>query len=161
MRRGPLDAAPTLGSLPDDAFQQVIEAFTDIGGSVPFFDAVKVLGCLSKGMRQQLHRLQPLVGVRSLSVVQRPAHGPWRVVLFYTGRLTAPVFEQARLGRVAYVKQLLSRVAQSSASWRALAASLSARSRLRLPQAPASLGQSAANQPLRLLWPAISGVFST
>ena len=100
MRTRPLDAAPTLGSLPDDAFQQVIEAFTDIGGSVPFFDAVKVLGCLSKGMRQQLHRLQPLVGVRSLSVVQRPAHGPWRVVLFYTGRLTAAVFEQARLGRV-------------------------------------------------------------
>ena len=109
--RSPLDAAPTLGSLPDDAFQQVIEAFTEIGGNVPFvpcwaafalpfFDAVKVLGCLSKGMRQQLHRLQPLVGVRSLSVVQRPAHGPWRVVLFYTGRLTAAVFEQARLGRV-------------------------------------------------------------
>ena len=76
-----MDVAPTLGSLPDDAFQQVIEAFTDIGGSVPFFDAVKVLGCLSKGMRQQLHRLQPLVGVASLAVVQRPAHGPWRVML--------------------------------------------------------------------------------
>ena len=143
-----MDVAPTLGSLPDDAFQQVIEAFTDIGGSVPFFDAVKVLGCLSKGMRQQLHRLQPLVGVRSLAVVQRPAHGPWRVVLFYTGRLTAAVFEQARLGRVAYVKQLLlSLVAQTSASWRSRGVS-QRQITLRLPQAPASLGQSAANQPL-------------
>ena len=93
-------AAAALGSLPDDAFQQVIEAFADIPGSVPFFYAVQSLGCVSKGMRQQLYRLQPLVGVRHLSVVQRPAHGPWRVVLFYTGRLTAAVFEQARLGRV-------------------------------------------------------------
>ena len=93
-------AAASLGSLPDDAFQQVIEAFADIRGSVPFFYAVQSLGCVSKGMRQQLYRLQPLVGVRHLSVVQRPAHGPWRVVLFYTGRLTAAVFEQARLGRV-------------------------------------------------------------
>ena len=93
-------AAVTLSSLPDDAFQQVIEAFADIRGSVPFFDTVQSLGCVSKGIRQQLYRLQPLVGVTNLSVVQRPAHGPWRVVLFYSGRLTAAVFEQARLGRV-------------------------------------------------------------
>ena len=37
----------------------------------------------SKGVRQQLHRLRPLVGVTSLAVVRRPTHGPWRVALMY------------------------------------------------------------------------------
>ena len=71
-----------LKALPDDAFLQIIAACgnTDTD-EPPFFEAVKGLGCLSKGMLQQLHRLQPLVGVRSLAVVQRPAHGPWRVTL--------------------------------------------------------------------------------
>ena len=159
--------APTLDALPDEILQLVIAAFTYVAGDPPLFIAVNHLAFISKALLQQLHRVRPLVYIVSpshgLAIVQRPAHGPWRVVLFYTGRLTAPVFEQARLGCVAYVKNqpLLSRVAQTSASWRSLEASLSARSRLRLPQAPASLGQSAAHQPLRRLCPAISGLLST
>ena len=57
--------------------------------------SVKGLGCLSKGMLQQLRRLQPLVGVDSLAVVQRPAHGPWRVALLYT-------VQRPRLGDKSY-----------------------------------------------------------
>ena len=80
-----------LKALPDDAFLQIIAACgnTDTD-EPPFFEAVKGLGCLSKGMLQQLHRLQPLVGVRSLAVVQRPAHGPWRVTLLASGRTDTP-----------------------------------------------------------------------
>ena len=98
--RSQASAPLTLVSLPDEALQQVIAAcgFTEDG--VPLFDAVKGLGCLSKGMRQQLYRLRPLVGVRSLAVVQQPNHGPWRVTLLYEGDLTEAVVEQARLGRV-------------------------------------------------------------
>ena len=83
--------AISLEALPDDAFQQVVAACgnTDTD-EPPFFEAVKGLGCLSKGMLQQLHRLQPLVGVRSLAVVQRPAHGPWRVTLLASGRTDTP-----------------------------------------------------------------------
>ena len=92
-------AALTLASLPDDALHHVIAAFSDIS-SVPLFDAVKVLGCVSKGIRQQLYGMQPLVGVYSLKVVRRPAHGPWRVTLLYEGALTNAVLEQARQGRV-------------------------------------------------------------
>ena len=66
----------------------------------PCFCAVKGLGCLSKGMRQQIHRLRPLVGVRSLADVQGPTHGPWLVKLLYQGVLTDAVVEQARQGRV-------------------------------------------------------------
>ena len=90
-------------ALPDDAFQQVIAAFSSTysstRGGVPLFEEVKGLAC-SKGMRQQLHRLQPLVGVRSLVVMQRPSHGPWRVTLLYEGELTEALMEQARQGRV-------------------------------------------------------------
>ena len=94
-------AAPTLASFPDDIFLQVIAAFSDTDDDdPPLFDAVKKLACLSKALLQQLHRLRPLVGVRSLAVVQRPAHGPWRVTLLYGGKLTAAVLEQARQGRV-------------------------------------------------------------
>ena len=89
----------TLTSLPDDAFLLVIAACTS-WEDVPFFGAVKGLACLSKGMRQQLYRLRPLVGVQSLAVVQRPAHGPWRVTLLYVGALTKAVVAQARQGRV-------------------------------------------------------------
>ena len=89
----------TLGSLPDDTLLLVVAACND-EYSVPLFEAVKGLGCVSKGMRQQLHRLQPLVGVLSLTVVQRPEHDPWRVTLLYTGMLTEAVVEQARQGRV-------------------------------------------------------------
>ena len=88
----------TLEALPDDAFQLVISACSDIAGDeVPLYEIVKGLGCLSKALLQQLHRLRPLVSVQSLAVVQRTAHGPWRVALLYTGELyTEAVIEQAR-----------------------------------------------------------------
>jgi len=86
--------------LPNDALRQVVAACGYYEGDVPLFETVKGLGCLSKGMRQQLCRLQPLVCVRSLAVVQRSNHGPWRVTLLYEGDLTASVEEQARQGRV-------------------------------------------------------------
>ena len=93
-------APPTLVSLPDDALRQLIAAcgFTEDG--VPLYELVKGLGCLSKGMRQQLHRLRPLVGGRSLDVMQRPNHGPWCVTLLYEGELTGAVLRQAGQGRV-------------------------------------------------------------
>ena len=93
-------AAVTLASLPDDTLLLVIAACTGELYDVPLFDAVKGLGCLSKGMRQQLHQLRPLVGIESLAVVQRPTHGPWRVTLLYRGVLTRVVVAQARQGRV-------------------------------------------------------------
>ena len=98
-------AALTLASLSDDIILLIVAAFDQRhrgGDDVPLFVAVKGLGCLSWGMRRQLHRLRPLVGVQSLAVVQqRPAHGPWCVTLLYTGQLlTEAVMEQARQGRV-------------------------------------------------------------
>ena len=93
-------APPTLVSLPDEELQQVIAACCFTGDGAPLFEVVKGLGCLSKRMRQQLHRLRPVIGVRSLAVVQRPNHDPWRVTLLYEGDLTAAVLEQARQGRV-------------------------------------------------------------
>jgi Leucine-rich repeat (LRR) protein len=98
--RSHASAPPTLVSLPNDALRQVIAACGYYEGDVPLFETVKGLGCLSKGMRQQLYRLQPLVGVQSLAVVQRSNHGPWRITLLYEGDLTASVEEQARQGRV-------------------------------------------------------------
>ena len=89
-----------LETLPDDSFQQVIDACSNGNDGLPLFEAVKGLGCLSKALLQQLHRLQPLVGVRSLAVVQRPAHGPWRGALLHSGALSEAVVEQARQGRV-------------------------------------------------------------
>ena len=98
----------TLDALPDDALQQVIGACSDTAEfSVPLFEAVKSLACLSKALLQQLHRLRPPVGVQSLAVVQRververirnAVHGPWRVTLLYEGELTAAVVEQAQQG---------------------------------------------------------------
>ena len=135
----PEGVALTLDTMPDDIFRKVIAACGDtkdwcslsidwchrvFGLVPPHFEAVKGLGCLSKGVRQQLHRLQPLVTVQSLAVVQQPALdgpwpvasysnplwmargpwrcplGPWRVVLSYWGQLTAAVVAQARQGRV-------------------------------------------------------------
>ena len=92
-------AAVTLDALADDALQQIIAACSDTEVGVPLFEAVKGLGC-TKALFQQLHRLRPLVGVTSLAVVQRPAHGPWCVTLIYGGELTEEVVEQARQGRV-------------------------------------------------------------
>ena len=74
----------TIDTLPDDVVQQLIAACSfsyPLLLPVPLFNIVKGLGCVSKGMRQQLHRLQPLVGVWSLAVMQRPAHGPWCITL--------------------------------------------------------------------------------
>ena len=60
----------TLDALPDDTFQQIIDAVSSTSDGVPLFEAVKGLAC-SKALRQQLHRLQPLVGVESVAVVAR------------------------------------------------------------------------------------------
>ena len=99
--------ALTLASLPDDIFQLVFAACRSLRrhhsvrtyDDVPLFEAVKGLAC-SKALQQQLYRLLPLVGVDSLAVMRRPTHGPWRVVLSYTGKLTRAVMEQASQGRV-------------------------------------------------------------
>ena len=96
------EAAVTLDALADDALQQIVAACGN-GDEMPLFEAVKGLACLSNALLQQLHRLRPLVGIRSLAVVQRPAHGPWRVALLYRGNLTAAVLEQARQGRVSSI----------------------------------------------------------
>ena len=104
--RHPPRRASMFDALPDDVFQLVLEACglafdieEDIG-DLPLLEDVAGWGCLSKALLQQLHRLQPLVGVESLAVVQHPAHGPWRVMLKYKGELTEAVVEQARQGRV-------------------------------------------------------------
>ena len=114
-------ARMTLASLPDEMLHLVIDACVNMFGVplsrrrllaacdgvslVPRFEDVKGLGCVSKGVRQQLSRLQPLVGIRSLAVVQRPAHGPWRVTLLYMDSyLTAAVVEQAQQGRVRSIR---------------------------------------------------------
>ena len=66
-----------LALLEDDTFLQILAACSEAhdGGSslhadVPLFKSVKGLAC-SKGMMQRLHRLRPLVGTKSLAVVQR------------------------------------------------------------------------------------------
>ena len=103
----------TFEGLSDDALQHVIAACSGTAGRVsawarglsgdgiPHFEVVKGLGCLSKCLLQQLYRLRPRVlGVHSLCVVQKPSHGPWRVMLVYTGKLRKAVVEQARQERV-------------------------------------------------------------
>ena len=91
-------ALDTLDALPDDTLQLVIAACGYDG--LLRFEAVKGLACVSKALLQQLHRLQPLVAVQSLAVMQRPAHGPWSFVLLYTGKLTGAVLDEAKQGRV-------------------------------------------------------------
>ena len=108
-------AASALAVLPDDVLLQVIGA-CNTRHDVPLFEEVKGLVC-SKALRQQFHRLRPLVGVRSLAVVQRErhgpwlspratatvqrsAHGPWHVVLLYEGVLTSALLKQAQQGHV-------------------------------------------------------------
>ena len=96
--------AVTLDALPDDALMHVIAVCgNELEGTPPLFKAVEGLTC-SNALLQQLHRLRPLLGVQSLAVMQRPAHGPWRVLLEYEGELTMAVVEQARLGRVRSIK---------------------------------------------------------
>ena len=83
-----MDAGPTLDTLPDDALRMVFAACS-AADDVALFEEVMGLGCLSKAMQQQLHRLRPLVGVKSLAAVQRStwpcyeAFHPWHVVLLY------------------------------------------------------------------------------
>ena len=70
------EAELTIVSLPDEMLLLVIRACNcpiRVCNGLPLFEDVKGLACLSKGLHQQLHRLQPLVGVPSLAVVQRPA----------------------------------------------------------------------------------------
>ena len=108
-------AVLTLDAQSDDVFQQIIGACSDDeGGDVPLFDAVKGLSC-SKTLLQQLQRLRPLVGVYSLAAVQRPAHGPWRVVLLNTGKLTKAVMGQARQGRVRSINSQYTTLARAVA----------------------------------------------
>ena len=105
-RHGSMGAL-TLASLPDDALHEIIAAFCDADHidylprvDLPGFEDVKGLGCTSKGMRQQLRRLQPLVGVKDLTIMQRSSHRPWRVALLFEGPLIHAVMEQALQGRV-------------------------------------------------------------
>ena len=93
----------TIVSLPDEMLLLVIRACNEpipVSNGLPLFEHVKGLACLSKALQQQLHRLQPLVGVLSLAVVQRPAHGPWRVMLQHRAKLTKAVVQLAQQGRV-------------------------------------------------------------
>ena len=86
--------APTLDALPDEILQLVIAAFTYVAGNPPLFVVVKHLAFISKALLQQLHRVRPLVYIVSpshgLAIVQRPAHGPWRVTLLASGRTDTP-----------------------------------------------------------------------
>ena len=93
----------TLASLPDEMLLLVIKACNEpirVCNGLPLFEHVKGLAGLSKGVQQQLHRLRPLVGVPSLAVMQRPAHGPWRVMLQHRHKLTKAVVQLAQQGRV-------------------------------------------------------------
>tara|TARA_B100000767_G_scaffold262933_1_gene276141 strand:+ start:85 stop:780 length:696 start_codon:yes stop_codon:yes gene_type:complete len=101
------DSMTALDSLPDDVLLLIIVACGPNGQHLvlPELDAVSGLGCLCKDVLQQLHRLRPIVRlqIRSLSVTQCLAHitrSPWRIVLAYTGELTAAVVEEAARGRV-------------------------------------------------------------
>ena len=93
----------TIVSLPDEMLLLVIRACNEpipVSNGLPLFEHVKGLACLSKALQQQLHRLQPLVGVPSLAVMQRPAHGPWCVTLQHRAKLTKAVVQLAQQGRV-------------------------------------------------------------
>ena len=92
-----------LDTLPDDVLLQIIVACSDGHLVLPELDAVSGLDCLCKDVLQQLHRLRPIVCVqiRSLTDAQRL---PWRIVLSYTGELTAAVVEQATRGHVRSIK---------------------------------------------------------
>ena len=102
----------TLDTLPDDALREVFSAFSAVErGVLPLFEEVKGLGCLSKGMQQQLHRLRPLVGVRSLIDMQRStwpcsaASHPWRVVLLYTVPCGRPVSDSDTEAILSFARQ--------------------------------------------------------
>jgi len=83
--------APTLEALHDDAFRELIAACSAASEGVPLLEEVMGLQC-SKALLLQLHRLRPLVGVRSLAFMRGPAHaqGPWRFALLYAERPGRP-----------------------------------------------------------------------
>ena len=82
---------------------KIIAACSEAHIAVPELEAVSGLQCLCKEVRRQLYRLRPIVRVRvgNLAVAQRfLTHGLWRVVVWYTGELTAEVVDQAARSRV-------------------------------------------------------------
>ena len=98
------DCIAALDSLPDDVLGLIIVACGDGHLFMPELGSVSGLNCC-KSVLKQLHRLRPLVcmQIRSLSVAQRLTHitcSPWRIVLAYTGELTAAAVEEAARGRV-------------------------------------------------------------
>ena len=109
-----------LDSLPDDVLLLIIVACGNGHLVLPELDAVSGLGCLCKDVLQQLHRLRPIarLQIRSLSVAQHLAHvtrSPWRIVLAYTGELTAAVVEEAARGRVRSINMRRSTLAPAVA----------------------------------------------
>ena len=96
------DSVAALTTLPDDALLQILVACSEGHIPVPTLDAVNSVGCLCKEVLQQLYRLQPTVRVQvfSFAVTQPLTQGPWRVVVWITGELTASVVEQASHGSV-------------------------------------------------------------
>ena len=105
-REDPLeeDCIAALDSLPDDVLGLIIVACGDGHLFLPELGSVSGLNCC-KCVVKQLHRLRPLVcmQIRSLSITQRLTHitgSPWRIVLAYTGELTAAAVEEAARGRV-------------------------------------------------------------
>ena len=116
------DSTAALDSLPDDVLLLIIVACKGLNGHLvlPELDAVSGLGCLCKDVLQQLHRLRPIarLQIRSLSVAQHLAHvtrSPWRIVLAYTGELTAAVVEEAARGRVRSINMRRSTLAPAVA----------------------------------------------
>ena len=112
----------TLDTLPDDTFQQVIDAFCSNGDDLPPL----LLRSEGPGVPFQGHaaadppaaascgRSEPC---RSLADVQRPTHGPWLVKLLYQGVLTDAVVEQARQGRVRTIDSLSTQGAWCGPTW--------------------------------------------
>ena len=95
------DPAAALDTLPDDLLLHVVVA---CGGEwligVPELDAVSALGSLCKDVLQQLSRLLPFVYRRVHGLTHGRTHGPWRVVLLFTGEPTATVVDEAWRGHV-------------------------------------------------------------
>ena len=98
------DPAAALDTLPDDLLLHIVVACSgEWLMGVPELHAVSALGSLCNNILQQLYRLLPLVyrRVNSLpAAMERFTHGPWRVVLLYTGEPTATVVDEAWRGHV-------------------------------------------------------------
>ena len=98
------DPAAALDTLPDDLLLHIVVACSgEWLMGVPELHAVSALGSLCNNILQQLYRLLPLVYMRVHSLpaaMERLTHGPWRVVLLYTGEPTATVVDEAWRGHV-------------------------------------------------------------